>query len=233
VAKQENGYEEQDMPKQRTTLDHSGSPMHLWIQYEDGLHEPVRKDGDLNKKSRAHGNADWWVVPKAPRWKPEDDGFRTTDNHPGPPQDTTRIRPRNERPDPAEVMADIAAGADGSLTGKSMHADVATGNNRSSHSSPSGKTGTHPARRRSRETGQMLGSALKTRLEAFADGYVNAPDVKQILIQGGLSRSRPEAARHSSWGGLSGGNIAAHMYDALHEESGERSVGAARRKRKP
>mgnify|MGYP006305323715 FL=1 len=264
------------MFKQRTTMDPSGTPMKLWLQYEDGLHEPVRKDGDLHKKSRAPGNADWWVVPKAPGWKPEDDGFRTTDNHPGPPhpesplfaQDTTQrtkelrrdegrkgqrfqdtradrdtkgptliskqIRPQGESPDPADIMADIASGADDSLAGRSMHAGVPTGKG---PEKKAGRQGQAPeesdARRHSREKGKSLGSALKKDLEAFADGYVDAPDPIQILIQGGLSRSRPEAARDSAWRGMSGGNIAAHVYDMLHDEDESHCANATRRKKKP
>ena len=91
-----------------------GRLRNLWVQYEDGLPEPVRGDGDITRKSRDSGDADWWVVAKDRTWRPEHDGFTTTDNHPGPPQKKGAAPKRStNRPDPADIMADLASGGDG------------------------------------------------------------------------------------------------------------------------
>lgn len=46
------------------------------------MHEPVRKEGDLMKKSRTNAPAeDWWVTEKPRDWDPRDHGFGVTLNH--------------------------------------------------------------------------------------------------------------------------------------------------------
>ena len=37
---------------QRTIMGQDGESKNLWVQYEDGFFEPVRKDGDVRNKGR-------------------------------------------------------------------------------------------------------------------------------------------------------------------------------------
>ncbi|WP_338668902.1 hypothetical protein [Pseudodesulfovibrio methanolicus] len=60
----------------------TGQPRRKWIEYADGVMEPVRRDGNLNRKY--HGNKrslDWWTVDKPVDWNPRDEGKRVSLNH--------------------------------------------------------------------------------------------------------------------------------------------------------
>lgn len=54
----------------RTRVDtFTGEPRRQWLEYADGVMEPVRKEGRLSKKF--HGNKrslDWWAVEKPLDW---------------------------------------------------------------------------------------------------------------------------------------------------------------------
>lgn len=60
----------------------TGQPRRKWIEYADGVVEPVRKAGNLNRKF--HGNKrslDWWTVDKPVDWNPLDEGRDVSLNH--------------------------------------------------------------------------------------------------------------------------------------------------------
>jgi hypothetical protein len=60
----------------------TGQPLRKWIEYADGVVEPVRKAGNLNRKF--HGNKrslDWWTVNKPVDWNPLDEGRDVSLNH--------------------------------------------------------------------------------------------------------------------------------------------------------
>ena len=60
----------------------TGQPRRKWIEYADGVMEPVRREGNLNRKY--HGNnrsLDWWTVDKPVDWNPRDEGKRVSLNH--------------------------------------------------------------------------------------------------------------------------------------------------------
>lgn len=60
----------------------TGQPRRKWIEYADGVMEPVRREGNLNRKY--HGNKrslDWWTVDKPVDWSPRDEGKRVSLNH--------------------------------------------------------------------------------------------------------------------------------------------------------
>lgn len=60
----------------------TGQRNRQWIRYADGMFEPVRKEGDLMKKSRTNDPAeDWWVTDRPRDWDPRDHGFEATLNH--------------------------------------------------------------------------------------------------------------------------------------------------------
>lgn len=60
----------------------TGKTQREWIQYADGMFEPVRKDGNLNKKYHADRRKfDWWAVEKPLDWQPSDEGKKATLNH--------------------------------------------------------------------------------------------------------------------------------------------------------
>lgn len=70
----------------------AGTRQRKWIEYADGMLEPVRRDANLNKKY--HGDRrklDWWTVQKPVDWLPSDEGRKATLNHdyrrPGKPKD--------------------------------------------------------------------------------------------------------------------------------------------------
>ncbi len=53
----------------------SGQTKREWIQYADGVFEPVRKDGNLKQKFHADPRKfDWWTVQKPLDWTPADEG---------------------------------------------------------------------------------------------------------------------------------------------------------------
>ncbi|MEZ7197118.1 hypothetical protein [Pseudodesulfovibrio karagichevae] len=88
----------------RTRVDRfTGEPRRQWLEYADGVMEPVRKEGSLAKKS--HGNKrslDWWTVEKPLDWDPAEEGRKVSLNHdygrPEPfvdqPPNAPRARPR-------------------------------------------------------------------------------------------------------------------------------------------
>ena len=60
----------------------TGQSLRQWIEYADGVFEPVRKNGNLNKKY--HGNKrtlDWWTVDKPLDWNPSNEGKKVSLNH--------------------------------------------------------------------------------------------------------------------------------------------------------
>ncbi len=60
----------------------TGRTERKWIEYADGVFEPVRRDGDLNRKY--HGNKrelDRWTVEKPLDWDPLKEGGQVTLNH--------------------------------------------------------------------------------------------------------------------------------------------------------
>jgi hypothetical protein len=67
----------------RTRMDRfTGEPRRQWLEYADGVIEPVRKEGNLNKKF--HGNKrslDWWTVEKPLDWDPTEQGRKVSLNH--------------------------------------------------------------------------------------------------------------------------------------------------------
>ncbi|MGE4422430.1 MAG: hypothetical protein AB7D39_09050 [Pseudodesulfovibrio sp.] len=88
----------------RTRVDRfTGEPRRQWLEYADGVMEPVRKEGSLAKKF--HGNKrslDWWTVEKPLDWDPAEEGRKVSLNHdygrPEPfvdqPPNAPRARPR-------------------------------------------------------------------------------------------------------------------------------------------
>ena len=53
-----------------------------WIRYADNTFEPVRKSGNVNRKSRNKpGAPDWWVTERPLDWDPRDNGHEVTLNH--------------------------------------------------------------------------------------------------------------------------------------------------------
>ncbi|MCJ2165969.1 MULTISPECIES: hypothetical protein [unclassified Pseudodesulfovibrio] len=61
---------------------YTGETERQWLQYADETFEPVRKDGDLNRKF--HGNKrtlDWWTVDKPRDWSPLKEGEKVSLNH--------------------------------------------------------------------------------------------------------------------------------------------------------
>ena len=61
---------------------YTGQPQRQWLEYADGVFEPVRKNGNLNKKY--HGNKrelDWWTVDKPLDWDPVKEGKQVTLDH--------------------------------------------------------------------------------------------------------------------------------------------------------
>ncbi|WP_338668712.1 hypothetical protein [Pseudodesulfovibrio methanolicus] len=67
----------------RTRVDRfTGEPRRQWLEYADGVMEPVRKEGSLAKKF--HGNKrslDWWTVEKPLDWDPAEEGRKVSLNH--------------------------------------------------------------------------------------------------------------------------------------------------------
>lgn len=59
----------------------SGKQNRQWVQYADGVLEPVRRDGDLNKKQRDPRVMDWWVMEKPAEWDPLREGRQVSENH--------------------------------------------------------------------------------------------------------------------------------------------------------
>ena len=53
-----------------------------WIRYADNTFEPVRKSGNVNRKSRNRAGApDWWVTERPLDWDPAEHGHEVTLNH--------------------------------------------------------------------------------------------------------------------------------------------------------
>ena len=67
----------------RTRVDtFTGEPRRQWLEYADGVMEPVRREGRLSKKF--HGNKrslDWWTVEKPLDWDPVEAGREVSLNH--------------------------------------------------------------------------------------------------------------------------------------------------------
>jgi hypothetical protein len=60
----------------------TGKQDRLWIRYGDNTFEPVRRDGNLNRKSRNKpGAPDWWVTDRPQGWNPAKHGHKVTLNH--------------------------------------------------------------------------------------------------------------------------------------------------------
>ncbi len=60
----------------------TGEQNRLWIRYGDNTFEPVRKNGNVNRKSRNKPDApDWWVTERPQGWDPRDYGHDVTPNH--------------------------------------------------------------------------------------------------------------------------------------------------------
>ena len=60
----------------------TGEQDRLWIRYGDNTFEPVRRDGNLNRKSRNKpGASDWWVTDRPQGWDPAKHGHKVTLNH--------------------------------------------------------------------------------------------------------------------------------------------------------
>ena len=60
----------------------TGAQDRLWIRYGDNTFEPVRRDGNLNRKSRDKpGAPDWWVTDRPQGWDPAQHGHKVTLNH--------------------------------------------------------------------------------------------------------------------------------------------------------
>lgn len=73
---------------------HTGEQNRLWIRYGDNTFEPVRRNGNVNRKSRNKPDApDWWVTERPQGWNPRDHGYYVTLNH-----DYGRMRAANEGP---------------------------------------------------------------------------------------------------------------------------------------
>ncbi|MEF2231118.1 MAG: hypothetical protein V3571_09335 [Pseudodesulfovibrio sp.] len=68
-----------------TTLHYNpstGQENRLWIRYGDDTFEPVRRDGDLNRKYHSRTRpTDWWVTEKPRDWNRADHGFDVSLNH--------------------------------------------------------------------------------------------------------------------------------------------------------
>lgn len=62
---------------------YTGEPRRQWIQYADGVIEPVRKDGNLNKKHHDSDprKFDWWTMEKPLDWDPVKEGKQVSLNH--------------------------------------------------------------------------------------------------------------------------------------------------------
>lgn len=80
------------------TSNMTGAVGRQWLEYADGIFEPVRKDGNLNKKY--HDNKcslDWWVVDKPTDWNPLTEGKKVSLNHDygqeGKPGAKVRLKP--------------------------------------------------------------------------------------------------------------------------------------------
>jgi|GEM_PF-1702665 len=60
----------------------TGQKERKWIQYADGVFEPVRTNGNLSRKWRG-GPSDhaWWCVQRPEGWRPADDGYGHAWNH--------------------------------------------------------------------------------------------------------------------------------------------------------
>nr|WP_287411920.1 hypothetical protein [Pseudodesulfovibrio sp.] len=57
------------------TSNMTGAVGRQWLEYADGIFEPVRKDGNLNKKYHDNKRSlDWWVVDKPTDWNPLTEG---------------------------------------------------------------------------------------------------------------------------------------------------------------
>ena len=53
-----------------------------WIRYADNTFEPVRRNGNVNRKSRNRpGAPDWWVTERPLDWDPTEHGHEVTLNH--------------------------------------------------------------------------------------------------------------------------------------------------------
>ena len=53
-----------------------------WIQYADGVFEPVRRDGDISAKwNNERTNFNWWTTSKPADWRPWDERFGFSWNH--------------------------------------------------------------------------------------------------------------------------------------------------------
>ena len=70
----------------------TGDVFNQWIQYDDGVFEPVREKGNLNLKKQDSRNPFWWVVDKPNDWRPEDGGAQWETNH-KPEKEDARVKP--------------------------------------------------------------------------------------------------------------------------------------------
>jgi len=60
----------------------TGAVGRQWLEYADGIFEPVRKDENLNKKYHDNKRSlDWWVVDKPTDWNPLTEGKKVSLNH--------------------------------------------------------------------------------------------------------------------------------------------------------
>ncbi|EGB15383.1 hypothetical protein DND132_2178 [Pseudodesulfovibrio mercurii] len=101
----------------RTRMDtFTGEPKRQWLEYADGVMEPVRKEGSLGRKF--HGNErslDWWTVDKPLDRDPAEEGKTVSLNHdygrPGGTASkqtnvpTNRPAPAGNQPAPRTLLA--------------------------------------------------------------------------------------------------------------------------------
>jgi len=61
---------------------YTGNEDRQWLEYADGTLEPVRKNGNLNKKFHDNPQTlDWWTVDKPKDWDPVKEGRKVSLNH--------------------------------------------------------------------------------------------------------------------------------------------------------
>lgn len=138
----------------------TGVQQRKWIEYADGMFEPVRRDGNLNKKY--HGDRrklDWWTVEKPLDWNPSDEGKEVTLNH-------DYRRPGKKSDDRIDVLP--ARNAKAGTADKGRQTDVRMGKGQTAARAEKGaeQPGQQPSTPPSLKTTLLLGAEAYHEFEA-------------------------------------------------------------------